>query len=147
MPRLETVTVPDIGNFDKVDVIDILVAPGDTVAAEQSLISLESDKATMDVPSPFAGKVKDIAVKNGAKVGKGDVILTLEVEEGAAELTGASPATGTSSTPAASPSPPNGGEGRGEGTAGRTPSARPLPPNPTPAGGRAPAPPPLSPGG
>jgi pyruvate dehydrogenase E2 component (dihydrolipoamide acetyltransferase) len=115
MARLETVTVPDIGNFGKVDVIDILVAPGDTVAEEQSLISLESDKATMDVPSPFAGKVKEIAVKNGAKVGKGDVILTLEVEEGAGKATKAE---------ATSPLPP--GEGQGEG--GKPPS----PPAPAP---------------
>src|SRR6188474_1408859 len=109
MARLETVAVPDIGNFDKVDVIDILVAPGDTVTAEQSLISLESDKASMDVPSPFAGKVKEIAVKNGAKVGKGDVILTLEVEEGTGQATKAE---------ATSPLPP--GEGQGEG--GKPPS-------------------------
>jgi pyruvate dehydrogenase E2 component (dihydrolipoamide acetyltransferase) len=85
MARIETVAVPDIGNFDKVDVIDVLVSPGDTVSPEQSLISLESDKASMDVPSPFAGKVKEIKVKAGDKVGKGDAILTLEVEEGAAQ--------------------------------------------------------------
>lgn len=119
MARLETVAVPDIGNFDKVDVIDILVAPGDTVAAEQSLISLESDKASMDVPSPFAGKVKEIAVKNGAKVGKGDVILTLEVEEGSGQAT---------KSEATSPLPP--GEGQGEG--GKPPApAAPAPLTPT----------------
>ena len=72
------VKVPDIGDFKDVPVIEIMVKPGDSVKAEDSLVSLESDKATMDVPAPFAGKVKDIKVKLGDKVSEGSLILTLE---------------------------------------------------------------------
>ena len=72
------VKVPDIGDFKDVPVIDIMVKPGDSVKAEDSLVTLESDKATMDVPAPFAGKVKDIKVKMGDKVSEGSVILTLD---------------------------------------------------------------------
>ncbi len=68
------VAVPDIGDFTDVPVIEILVAPGDTVAAEDPLLTLESDKATMDVPSPSAGTVKDMRVKLGrqGRPGHGD---------------------------------------------------------------------------
>jgi pyruvate dehydrogenase E2 component (dihydrolipoamide acetyltransferase) len=72
------VKVPDIGDFKDIPVIDIMVKPGDSVKAEDSLVTLESDKATMDVPAPFAGKVKDIKVKMGDKVSEGSVILTLD---------------------------------------------------------------------
>src|SRR5690349_739981 len=68
---------PDIGDFDNVDVIDVHVKAGDTLAAEDPLITLETDKASMDVPAPRAGKVVSVAVKKGAKVKAGDVILTL----------------------------------------------------------------------
>ena len=72
------VKVPDIGDFKDVEVIEILVKPGDSVAKEQSLITLESDKATMEIPSPDAGKVQSIKVKVGDKVSKGSPILVLE---------------------------------------------------------------------
>jgi dihydrolipoamide dehydrogenase len=72
------VKVPDIGDFKDVEVIEILVKPGDTVAKEQSLISLESDKATMEIPSPETGVVKELVVKLGDKVSQGSVILKLE---------------------------------------------------------------------
>jgi dihydrolipoamide dehydrogenase len=72
------VKVPDIGDFKDVDVIEVLVKPGDRVAQEQSLISLESDKATMEIPSPAAGVVKSIVVKVGDKVSEGTPILVLE---------------------------------------------------------------------
>ena len=72
------VKVPNIGDFKDVPVVDIMVKPGDSVKAEDSLVSLESDKATMDVPAPFAGKVKDIKVKLGDKVSEGSLILTLD---------------------------------------------------------------------
>ena len=78
MGEIERVTVPDLGDFDAVDVIEVLVSAGDEVAVEESLITLESDKATMDVPSPVAGRVQEIRVKAGDKVGQGDLILTLE---------------------------------------------------------------------
>jgi len=76
----EEIQVPDIGDFDEVDVVEVLVQAGDRVEAEDPLITLESDKATMDVPAPKAGKVIDLKVKAGDKVGQGAVILTLEVE-------------------------------------------------------------------
>jgi pyruvate dehydrogenase E2 component (dihydrolipoamide acetyltransferase) len=85
MGAVKQVLVPDIGDFDEVDVIEVLVASGDSVAKEDSLITLESDKATMDVPAPFPGKVQDVKVKAGDKIGEGALILTLEVEEQAAE--------------------------------------------------------------
>ena len=77
-----TVPVPDIGDFKEVEVIEVLVKPGDTVGKEQSLITLESDKATMEIPSPVAGVVKDLKVKVGDKVSKGAPILVLEAKEG-----------------------------------------------------------------
>ncbi len=77
------VLVPDIGDFDAVDVIDILVKPGDLVNAEDALITLESDKATMDIPSPRGGKVTSIGVKLGDKVAEGARILTLAFEDAA----------------------------------------------------------------
>ena len=77
------VKVPDIGDFKDIPIIEILVKPGDLIKAEQPLLSLESDKATMDVPSPAAGKVVQLKVKVGDKVSMGSVVLTL-AEEGAA---------------------------------------------------------------
>ena len=74
------VKVPDIGDFKEVEVIEVLVKPGDAVNKEQSLITLESDKATMEIPSPSAGKVAQIKVKVGDKVRKGSLILMLEAE-------------------------------------------------------------------
>src|SRR5260221_213879 len=81
------VKVPDIGDFMEVEVIEVLVKPGDTVAKEQSLISLESDKATMEIPSPGAGVVKELKVKVGDKVSKGSLILLMEMKEAAATET------------------------------------------------------------
>ncbi len=72
------VKVPDIGDFKDVPVIEVFVKPGDTVKAEDSLVTLESDKATMDVPSPAAGKVKELKVKVGDKVSEGSVIVLLD---------------------------------------------------------------------
>ena len=81
MSNIKEVRVPDIGNFPEVDVIEILVKVGDVVKAEDSLVTLESDKATMDIPAPFAGKVKAIRLKAGEKAAEGTLILTMEVEE------------------------------------------------------------------
>src|ERR1044071_4202090 len=72
------VKVPDIGDFKEVEVIEVLVKPGDRIAKEQSLITLESDKATMEIPSPGAGTVQAIKVKVGDKVSQGTPILVLE---------------------------------------------------------------------
>ncbi len=76
---LKEVTVPDIGDFDDVPVIEVLVSPGDTVAAEDPLVTLESDKATMDVPAPFDGVVQDLKVSVGDKVAEGTLLLLIEV--------------------------------------------------------------------
>src|SRR5687768_5864344 len=75
------VKVPDIGDFKEVEVIEVLVKPGDAVTKEQSLVTLESDKATMEIPSPSAGKVLQLKIKVGDKVSKGSLILTLESQE------------------------------------------------------------------
>jgi pyruvate dehydrogenase E2 component (dihydrolipoyllysine-residue acetyltransferase) len=74
----QTVTVPDIGDFKDVEVIEVLVKPGEAVAKEQSLITLESDKATMEIPSPAAGVVKELKVKVGDKVSEGSPVLVIE---------------------------------------------------------------------
>jgi pyruvate dehydrogenase E2 component (dihydrolipoamide acetyltransferase) len=76
--EIKNVLVPDIGNFKDVSIIEVSVKPGDTVTAEQALISLETDKATIDVPAPFAGVVKEVKVKVGDKVSEGALIVTIE---------------------------------------------------------------------
>lgn len=78
--RVEDINVPDIGDFDAVEVIEVLVAVGDKVNADDALITLESDKASMDIPSPSSGVVKDIKISVGDKVSKGGLILTLETQ-------------------------------------------------------------------
>ena len=80
MPTQKNVELPDIGDFDAVDIIEVLVKVGDTVNENDSIITLETDKATMEIPAPFAGKVTKLSVKVGDKVAKGDLILTLESE-------------------------------------------------------------------
>ena len=71
MAEVKEVAVPDIGDFDDVPVIEVLVSTGDTVAEEDPLVTLESDKATMDVPAPFAGTIQELKVNVGDKVGEG----------------------------------------------------------------------------
>src|SRR5438270_13314642 len=101
------VKVPDIGDFKNVQVIEVLVKPGDTIAKEQSLVTLESDKATMEIPSPAAGIVKELKVKTGDKVSQGSPILLLDAAEGqqpaAKEAPKSAPA---SSRPAVAPTAP-----------------------------------------
>jgi pyruvate dehydrogenase E2 component (dihydrolipoamide acetyltransferase) len=103
---LVEVKVPDIGDFDEVAVIELLVKPGDTVAAEQSLITVESDKASMEIPSSTAGVVKELRVALGDKVKEGSVVLVLEAAGDApapAPVTAPAPAAAT--VAAASPAP------------------------------------------
>ena len=95
MGSLRDVLVPDIGDFKNIPVIEVLVKPGDSVKAEDSLITLESDKATMEVPAPFAGVVKELKIKAGDKVSQGAAILSLEISEGA-----------PAAAPVAAPAPP-----------------------------------------
>src|SRR4028118_220483 len=87
------IAVPDIGDFAEVEVIEILVKPGDDISVEQSLVTVESDKASMEIPSSVAGKLKELRVKVGDKVGKGSVIGTLEAADGPAAEPSAPPAT------------------------------------------------------
>ena len=84
MGQLVEEKVPDIGDFKDVPVIEVMVKPGDTVKAEDSLVTLESDKATMDVPSPAGGVVKELKVKIGDKVSQGTLVLLLETAGGEA---------------------------------------------------------------
>lgn len=92
------IQVPDIGDFDSVAVIEVLVQPGDAIEAEQSLVTLESDKASMEIPSSHAGVVKELKVKLGDKVKQGSVLLTLEVQAAAgAPSPQPSPASGRGS--------------------------------------------------
>jgi dihydrolipoamide dehydrogenase len=79
MSKIVNVEVPDIGDFTDVDIIEVMVAAGDQIAAEDALITLESDKATIEIPSPQAGTVKEVLVKVNDKVSQGDVILTMEL--------------------------------------------------------------------
>ena len=81
MSKIKDVLVPDIGEFDAVEVIEVLVKSGDTVSVEDPLLTMESDKASMDVPSPFSGTVKTVKIKAGDKVSQTDLILTLVVKE------------------------------------------------------------------
>lgn len=101
--EVKDVEVPDIGTDDEVDVIDILVAVGDTVEAEQGLITLETDKATMDVPAPFAGVVKSLKIENGGKVATGSIIATIEtVSSAPASVAAPTAAPATVAAPVAS---------------------------------------------
>src|SRR5512141_2042421 len=99
------VKVPDIGDFDEVSVIELLVKPGDAIKAEQSLVTVESDKASMEIPSSAAGVVKELKVKLGDKVSEGSLLLTLEADAAAAS---ASPASAGPATPPPPPSPKGG---------------------------------------
>jgi len=106
MAELKQISVPDIGDFKDVNVIEVLVKAGDQVQAEQSLITLETDKAAMDVPSPFAGVVKEVKVKAGDKVSQGSMILLLESGAAAsAPATQPAPAPVSAAPVAASPAP------------------------------------------
>ena len=129
--RVQNVAVPDIGDFKEVEVIEVLVKPGDKVAKEQSLVTLESDKATMEIPSPVAGVVKEMKIKSGDKVSQGSPILVLEATEQRAEPRPAPQAE----VPKAAPAPAS-------ATAATRPSAspapQPVPPAPREEGGAKP---------
>ncbi|MFN4115848.1 MAG: biotin/lipoyl-containing protein, partial [Inhella sp.] len=101
---LVQVKVPDIGDFKDVAIIEVLVAVGDTIRVEQSLITVESDKASMEIPSSHAGVVKSLHVKLGDKLNIGDVVLELETAEAAAPVTVAAPAAPLAA-PVAAPAP------------------------------------------
>jgi pyruvate dehydrogenase E2 component (dihydrolipoamide acetyltransferase) len=97
------VKVPDIGDFDEVSVIELLVKPGDTVKPEQSLITVESDKASMEIPSSAGGVVKELKVKLGDKVAQGTVVVMLESDGAAAPAPAPAPAAPVAAAPAPAP--------------------------------------------
>src|SRR5262249_17526830 len=103
MARLIDVRVPDMGSFSDVSVIDVLVKPGDAVEREASLITLETEKAPMDVPSDVAGVIEKMHVAKGGKVSPGDVVATVRVE-------------GDAAAPSASAGASAGGSGGGSAT-------------------------------
>ncbi|HJV63999.1 MAG TPA: dihydrolipoyl dehydrogenase [Albitalea sp.] len=104
MPSID-IKVPDIGDFKDVAVIEVLVKPGDRVAAEQSLVTVESDKASMEIPSSHAGVVKEMKVRLGDKVSQGSVLLSLDTDAGAAAAPAAPAAAPTPQVASAAPAP------------------------------------------
>jgi len=129
MSDSQDILVPDIGDFDNVDVIEVLVTPGDVVDVESPLITLESDKATMDIPSPVAGTVTEIRIAVGDQVSQGSLVAKVEVAE---------PATGTAA-PAATK------KARQTEANSVSPPKPPVPEQPDPAPPAAPRPPPSLP--
>lgn len=127
MSKLIDIPIPDIGDFDTVDVIEVLVAVGDTVKAEQSLITVESDKSSMEIPSNQGGVVKAVLVKIGDKVKQGSVILQLEANAEAGAAVGASASSSASSAASANASTLAAGAaasiGLAAGSLGLTPAA------------------------
>ncbi len=123
MSTAKQVLLPDIGDFEDVDVIEILVSPGDEVKLEDSLVTLESDKATMEIPSPYAGVVKSIVVTTGDKVSKGSPLLTMDVVE--PSETPADADEGAAATPEPPPPAPP--------VVAPAPQTPPLPGSPPPA--------------
>ncbi len=110
MAQVEEIRVPDIGDFDGVPVIEVLVKPGDSVSKDQGLVTLESDKATMEVPAPGAGTIKEVKVSEGDEVSEGVVIVTYEpsgdkAEQASAPAPAPAPEPAPSPAPAPSPSP------------------------------------------
>ena len=101
----QPVVVPDIGDFDTVEVIEVLVAAGDTIQAEQSLITVESDKASMEIPASVGGVVKEVLVKVGDKVSQGTKILMVEAAGGAPQAAAPAPAPAPAPEPASAPAP------------------------------------------
>jgi dihydrolipoamide dehydrogenase len=130
MARAIEVQVPDIGDFHDVPVIEVMVRPGDAVAKDDSLIALESEKSTMEVPAPFAGKVAAIRVQTGDKVSKGSIILTLEVDETAGA--GAEAAQPAESRAPAQPTPAPAGRAAAPAAATSAPAQPPAQPRRSP---------------
>ena len=106
MNPLVEVKVPDIGDFKDVPVIEIFVKPGDAIKVEDPIITLESDKASMEVPSTVAGKVSEVKIQIGDKVSEGSLLITVEAAEAAAPAPSPAPAKQEASTPAPKPAAP-----------------------------------------
>lgn len=101
MAEMKQVTVPDIGNYKDVPVIEVMVKVGDVVKAEQSLLTLETDKATMDVPAPFDGVVKEVKVKVGDNISEGSLIFVMEASGSAAQAAAPAPTMPAKAAPVA----------------------------------------------
>jgi pyruvate dehydrogenase E2 component (dihydrolipoamide acetyltransferase) len=119
----QDITVPDLGDFKDVEVIDVLVKPGDKIDVDTPLITLETEKATMDVPSTAAGVVKSIAIKKGDRVSKGNVIAQIEGGEAANRKEEKKPAAAAQPTPPAQPTP----KAEAPAAAAPAPTAAPAP--------------------
>src|SRR5438105_14699234 len=113
MAAVMEVKVPDIGDFKDVPVIEVMVKAGDHVKPEDSLVSLESDKATMDVPAPVGGVVKEVKLKVGDKVSEGALIMLLDAASASAVATAAAPKTAVAAPPAPASTPAGIAEERG----------------------------------
>jgi len=100
MSKMVEVKVPDIGDFDEVEIIEVLVAVGDKVAEEDSLITVETDKATMEIPSSHSGTIKEIKVKVGDTISKDGLVVVLELSSAAAAVPAETPAIAKEETPA-----------------------------------------------
>lgn len=110
MSTIKEIHVPDIGNFSAVEIIEVSVKTGDTVKAEDSIVTLETEKASMEIPSPFSGVITDLKVKMGDKVSQGTLLALIEVSETTAETkpetkAAAQPAAVSAPPPAAAPAP------------------------------------------
>ena len=128
MSDTTTVQVPDIGDFEDVEIIEVIVSPGDTVAPEDPLITLESDKASIEIPAPQGGTVKELKVKTGDRVSEGDPILELEP---AGDKAAETEATGKDDSAAATGQTETAQESGSESKAGGAPqTAEPEPESP-----------------
>ncbi len=125
MAEIKNIPVPDIGDFDGVEVIEILVAPGDTINVEDPIASLESDKAAMEIPSPFAGTVKEVKINLGDKVSEGDLLITIETSDAAPAEAAAESAAEPAAVEAAEPA-------KAEPAAAPAPAKQPAAPRPSP---------------
>jgi pyruvate dehydrogenase E2 component (dihydrolipoamide acetyltransferase) len=103
MAKRQEVRVPDLGDFDEVEIVEVMVGAGDQIAEEDPLITLETEKAAMEVPSPFAGSVTEMLVATGMRVSAGDVILVLDAESAAVETKSGDAAAGAASDSSSAP--------------------------------------------
>jgi pyruvate dehydrogenase E2 component (dihydrolipoamide acetyltransferase) len=127
------ILVPDIGGFKDVSVIDVMVKDGQQIDKETPLITLETEKAAMDVPAPVAGRIAQVKVKKGDKVSEGSVILLLEPSAATAQAAATAPAPAPVATPAAAPAPAAPAISPSQTTAASRPAAAPTAPAPPPA--------------
>lgn len=128
----QSITVPDLGDFHDVEVIDVLVKPGDKIEVDTPLLTIETEKATMDVPATTPGTVKSVALKKGDRVSKGSVIL--EIEGGASKPAAAAQSKPASAAPAPAPTPPKTSAPQPPPAAAAPPAQKPAAPAPQSSG-------------